>query len=337
MGVATVRDRVLTYKRFETFIAGEIDIFEPIQDTRSPKVRFWGLAASLAFNFLLLGTAHVAYEISAVRNAADRMTAVLRKDLENYRIVLLAPKVQPPEAQRARPRKTASEVEPKPLAQPDARIFDRLDPRLADFVKENPAVESILTREIVRDIDHRVLVPQSLLKQSSLQLSFQIDENGRITRRRIERSSKVPSIDHLAMEMITLLEKYQFLASMKGLRRVLASIRVDEEIEVRFEGEASDETAAEGISKQLQNLLVLLRFAMEKDAAAFILDNITLETRESHVLVSKAFEKQPLIDFLMHYYRTEPQPAEPARPPEPADPPEGRAHTSRPHREFETI
>ncbi|PYU98924.1 MAG: hypothetical protein DMG10_26805, partial [Acidobacteria bacterium] len=116
MGVATVRDRVLTYKRFETFIAGEIDIFEPIQDTRSPKVRFWGLAASLAFNFLLLGTAHVAYEISAVQNAADRMTAVLRKDLENYRIVLLAPKVQSPEAQRARPRKTASEVEPKPLA-----------------------------------------------------------------------------------------------------------------------------------------------------------------------------------------------------------------------------
>ena len=246
-----------------------------------------------------------------MRDAAGRMMA-LRKDLEDYRIVLLAPKLQSPEAQRR--RKAVSGVEPKPLVQPDPRILDRLDPLLADFVKENPAVESILTREIVRDIDRNVLVPESLLKRSSLQLSFQVDENGHITKRRIERSSRVPSIDHLAVEMITLLEKYQFLAPMKGLRRVLASIQVNEEVEVRFEGEASDETAADGISRQLQNLLVLLRFAMEKDAAALVLDNITMETRESHVLVSKAFEKQPLIDFLMQYYRTQPRPVEPDAP-----------------------
>ena len=125
--------------------------------------------------------------------------------------------------------------------------------------------------------------------------------------------------------MITLLEKYQLLAPMKGLRRVLASIHVDEEIKVQFQVDAPDEAAAEEIGKQVQNLLVLLRFAMEKDAAAFVLDNIKLETRESRVLVSKAFEKQPLIDFLMQYYRAEPRPAEPSAPPAPPDALEGRA------------
>jgi hypothetical protein len=115
----------------------------------------------------------------------------------------------------------------------------------------------------------------------------------------------VPSIDHLAVEMILLLEKYQFLSAMKGLQRVLLSIRVEEDVEIRLEGEASDEAAAEEIRKQLLNVITLMRFALGKEASS-LLEGVNPEIKESHVRVSKSFEKERLIDFLMQYYRADP-------------------------------
>jgi TonB family protein len=180
-----------------------------------------------------------------------------------------------------------------------------MDTRLVDFVKDNPAIESIITREIVRDLDSKALDLDKLLEKSALRVSFQIDESGNVTRRRIEQSSRVPSIDHLAVELVRLLQKYQFLSGMKGLQRVLVSIQIDENVEIRLEGEASDEAAAEEIRKQISNVLTLMRFALGKDAIT-VLEGVRIEINESRVLISKSFEKERLVDFLMQYYRAEP-------------------------------
>src|SRR5206468_8863874 len=121
----------------------------------------------------------------------------------------------------------------------------------------------------------------------------------------------------------TLLEKYQFLAPMKGLRRVSASIQVEDQIEVRIQGEAEDEVGAEEIRKQLQNLLALLQFVLKDRDTALIFADVTLSAKERQVLVSKIFEKESLLAFLRQYYQAEATPAEPPKSTPPPAAPHG--------------
>ncbi len=302
---------------------GETNIFDPIPDTRSARSRFWCLLASILLNLSALSTIAIVSEIYAVRNFTEQLANALQKELGNYKMVLLiSPKIGPAarEPTLRKPKRPIELAKPQSQLARDTRILDRLDPRLVEFVKENPALESILTREMTRDIDRKVLTVDTFLKKTSLRVGFEIDEDGKIVKRKMEKSSRVPSIDHLALEVISLLEKYRFLAPMKGLKRVTALIEVDEEIEIRFEGEAPDETTAEEIRGQLQNMLALMRFALGKSEAAFMLDDISLVSREKHVEVSKAFEKQPFIDFLMQSSGAERRPEKPPDPPSPNGP-----------------
>ena len=251
-----------------------------------------------------------------------RLTALaqdaLRKQLSGYKMVLFVPALPKPPLQAPNltdSRRVRRAAVPEPRAVRDTRILDRLDPRLLEFIKEHPALDRIFTHEMIRDIDKKILSVGTLLEKSSLKVRFEVDEGGRIVNRKMEESSKVPSIDHLALETISLLEKFQFLAPMKGLKTVTATIEIDTEIEIRFEGEAADEIAAEAIRKQLQNMLTLMRFALGKDEAAFVLDDVSLLVREKRVEVSKVFEKQPLVDFLMQYYSPRPRPEQRPIPP----------------------
>jgi hypothetical protein len=262
--------------------------------------------ASVALNAGALIAIAIVSQIYGLHSATARMMSELKKELSGYKTILVLHKGTPSKPLEPQPKiPVKKRFPPAPLAIPNARLLARMDPRLVDFVKENPSIEKIITREIVRDLDNKVLDLDKLLKKSALRVSFQIDQTGDIIKRRVELSSQVPSIDHLAVEMILLLEKYQFLSAMKGLQRVLLSIRVEDDIEIQLEGEASDEAAAEEIRKQLSNVLTLMRFALGKEASS-LLEGVSPEIKESHIRVSKSFEKERLIDFLMQYYRAEP-------------------------------
>jgi hypothetical protein len=277
-------------------------IFDPIPDTRSAKARLWSLLASILLNTVALGAVALAFEIHSIHSLAARVQHVLRYRLDNSRMVLFLPLQQKPTLRKPaleEPVRTRKAAQAKLPAERDTRILDRLDPRLTEFIKDNPGLDSILTREIVRDIDTRVLTVDTLLKKNSLRVSFEVGAGGNIVNRMLEKSSGVPSIDHLALEVISLLEKLRFLAPMKALKRVTASIEIDEDVGIRFEGEASDELSAEETRKQLQNMLGLIRFVLGKNEAAFILDDVSLLAVDKRIEVSKAFEKQPLIEFLL--------------------------------------
>ncbi len=231
----------------------------------------------------------------------------LRRELSQYRMVLLLPSKPAPALQAVSRRMPRVKLaEPKPLAVPDPRLLGHMDEQLAGFVRENPQIESIVTREIVRDLDSGVLNPSRLFRKSRIRISFKIDDAGHLANRRIERSSTVPSIDHLALEMVELLEKYQILVAMKGIRRVVAEIRIEDQVKLNFQGDARDAVEAEKVRKRLQIALAFLRLAMGKDDAAFILNNVSLTAEKNRVTLSKTFEKEPLLVFLTNYYASEP-------------------------------
>lgn len=264
------------------------------------------MAASLCLNTAVLTAMVTAFELSYLRKSSERLLSAMRMELSQYRMVMLvppAPKVVVPESPKTvRPRPLG---EPKPLAVPNPRLLRRLDPRIAGFVKENPEIESIITREIVRDIDSKVLDVKQLLEKSSLKLSFEMDEAGHTMKPKMAKSSKVPSIDHLALQSVKLLDKYLMLSLVKGVRKVVVSIDIDGQIEVSLEGEVLDPDDLENVRKQLQNELTLMRFAFAKSEAAFMLKDINLTTRDNQVIISKSFEKEPLVDFLMRYYQAD--------------------------------
>ncbi len=235
--------------------------------------------------------------------------AELRRELSRYRIVLLLPARPAPglpteKLKAASARKKSGEA--KPLAVPDPRLLDQMDPQLAGFVRENTQLESIVTREIVRDLDSGVLSPSRLFRKSRIRVSFEIDDAGHIAKRRIEQSSTVPSIDHLALEMIQLLEKYQILWAMKGVRRVIADIRIEDRVMLNIQGDVQDSAQAEEVRRRIQGALAFMRLAMSKEDAAFVLDNVTLTAEKSRVTLSKEFEKGPLMGFLTTYYQIPP-------------------------------
>ena len=189
---------------------------------------------------------------------------------------------------------------------PDPRLLVRLDPRLQDFVRENPGIESIITREIVRDVDRGALNVTKLLEKSSLKLSFDIDDAGSVLRRRIQKTSGVPSIDHLALEGARLLEDYQLLAAFRGVRHIVVSIEIGDRIVVKVEGTAKDGSEVGELKRRVQQTLTLMRFALAKSDAAFALQDISVEAEDSRVALTRAFDKQFLISALMKYYQPEP-------------------------------
>ncbi len=243
-------------------------------------------------------------QVAAVRSSSRRLLEELQRGLSGYRIVLLSPTAAKTVAPPANIRKAAARArtpEPKPLAVPDPRLLQRLDTRIQDFVRENPAIEGIITREIVRDVDSKVLDARRLLEKSSLEIAFDLDLAGAIGRPRITLSSRVPSIDHLGLETARLLEKYQLLAAFRGCRRVSFSIEVEDQIVVRLEGEVADPAALEEVSRSMRDTLTLMRFALATSSAAFTLEEVTIEAKETHIALIRAFDKQSLIGYLMKY------------------------------------
>ncbi len=266
------------------------------------------MLASTLINMVALTALLVTAQVSAFRQSSARLMADLQKELQRYRIVLLEPKIpgQMP-SPTGRPAKGVRKAHPevKPLAIPNPRLLRRLDSRIQDFVADNRAIEDIITREIVRDIDRRILDVGELLKKSSVQISFEIDAEGRLGRARVERSSKVPSIDHLALELVKLLEKYQILQVLVGVSRVVASIRIEDKIDVSLEGEVADPEAMEGVRRQVQNALTLMRFSLPKEDAAMVLQDVAPIVSGSRIFLSKTFEKDRLVEYLMRYYQPE--------------------------------
>ncbi len=250
----------------------------------------------------------IAFQISSARRSSQLLLSKLRKELDQYRMVLLVPTpaapASPAKNSTARVREFSA---PRPLAVPDPRLLRRLDPAIAGFVSENPQIESIITREIVRDVDSKVLDVRGLLRKSSLKMSFDMDTRGHILKRRIVRSSGVPSIDHLASELFKLLEKYQMLGITAGIKRIVVSINIDREIEVSLEGKLSDPSQLESTRTRLQNQLTLTRFVLAKSDAAPMLKDITLTGRGDLITLSKSFEKDSLVAYLMRFYQVNEQ------------------------------
>lgn len=249
-------------------------------------------------------------QVAAVRSSSRRLLDELRRGLAGTRMVLLAPVRAQPEILPGKPGTPARHArarisEPRPLAVPDPRLLHGLDSRIQNFVKENPAVESIFTRELVRDVDSGVLDGQKLLEKSGLEIAFDFDDAGAIRKPRVRKSSGVPSIDHLALETARLLEKYQLLAAFRGARRMSISIRVRDQIVVRLEGEVAEPAGLDDMARRVKATLTLLRFAIAKSSAAFMLQDIDLEAKDSRVALIKVFDKQNLIDYLTKYYQDE--------------------------------
>ncbi len=287
-------------------LPGGLDIFDLVQDPRSIKRRAWSLAAGAWITSVLLAALALASQVAAVRSSSQRLLDEMRRGLAGYRMVLLtptapkspAPAANPPTA-RARPRI------PPPLAVPDPRLLESLDGRVQGFVKDNPVLESIVTRELVRDVDSGALDLNKLLQKSSLEIVFDLDSAGEVRRPRIRKSSGVPSIDHLGLETARVLEKYQLLTSFRGARRMTISIRVGDQITVRLGGETQNGEELEEIRKRVQGTLALLRFALAKSSAAFTLQDIAVETKDTGITLTKVFDKQALVDYLTKYYQEE--------------------------------
>ena len=256
--------------------------------------------ASLCLNGAVLTTMIIAFEVSSARRSSERLLASIQDELTQYRMILVVPgplPVPPP----VRPKSPPAMRSPlaKPLAVPDPRLLQHLDPELAGFVKENPEIENIITRELVRDVDNRVLDVERLVRRSEIRLSFETDEEGHISNPRIDKSSQVPSIDHLAVALVRLLDKYELLGLAAGVKRIVVSINVDQQIEISLEGEVSNPADLEEVRRQVQNEITLTRFALAKTDAAFLLKDLSVTVAGSRLVLSRSFEKEPLINFLL--------------------------------------
>ena len=278
----------------------ERSIFELIGDNRTTRRKVVSACAGTAVNALLLATFAILWQVSALRHASELLASGLREELGQYRILLVAPTAIPRPASEA--RTTKADSGPAPLEAPDPRILRALDGAIVDFVGENPEIENIITREIVRDLDSKTLDLRSLFEKSDMQISFGLDETGKILWRRVDVSSQVPSIDHLVLELAQLLEKYGFLRMIGGLERVTASIRIDQRIEITMEAGTSPQADIGMVRGQIEAGLVLWRmFLSEEDVP--LLQDVTIETGERQVKLSKTFEKDRILKLLNQYYR----------------------------------
>ncbi len=268
----------------------------------------WCAVAAVCINAAALAGIVAASQVAAARNSSQRVMAELRRHLGAYTMILLvSPARLPghpapaPAPKAVRPRRAAPS-RPKPLDVPDPRLLDRMDPEVARFVRDNPALEGVITREIVRDVDSRVLDATKLLAHSSIRVSFAVDDEGRVRDARIEKSSTVPSIDHLALELARLVETYGLLAAVRGLARVVISIDVGDGIEVVVEGKLRDPAGTEALRQQVRSLLVFARFALGGTDGVFMLQDVVLEAGDGRVSLRRSFAKEPLLEFLARYH-----------------------------------
>jgi hypothetical protein len=265
----------------------------------------------LVINGVLLCALAVLSEVTAMRHSYDRLASDLTRELGRYRVLLVTPRLaikakSPAEAAERRSRKPGSRASVAPLATPDPRLLLRLDPQLQEFVTDNREIEGIFTREIVRDVDSKVLDLRKLFDKGSLQVSFEPDATGRLARRRIDISSGVPSIDHLAMEIVGLVEKYRLAWVFRGFSRVALLIRTGEDVEIRLTCTPDhDQESKEGVAKRIQGTLTLLRIAAAQSDAAFLLQEVSITPEEDKVTLSRTLSKEPLVLFLMRYWQTE--------------------------------
>jgi hypothetical protein len=192
-----------------------------------------------------------------------------------------------------------------PLATPDPRLLLRLDPQLQEFAADNREIEEIFTREIVRDVDAKVLDLSRLFEKGSVQVGFETDDAGRPVHRRIEVSSGVPSIDHLVLEIVGLVEKYRFSWIFRGFSHVALLIRTGEDVEIRITCTPRDQGAKEDIVKRIQGTLMLVGIAAAQSDAAFLLQDVNITAEEGKITLSRALSKEPLASFLMRYWRSE--------------------------------
>ncbi len=269
------------------------------------KRRAWSFAAGAWINLVALAALALAAQIAAVRSSSRHLFNELQRGLADYRMVLLAPAGMKPAAPKPPVEARARVSAPRPLAVPNPRLLESLDSRVQGFVRDNPAVESIVTRELVRDVDSGVLDLSRLLERSSLEIVFDLDSAGVVRRPRIRKSSGVPSIDHLGLETARLLEKYQLLTSFRGARRMRISIRVGDEITVKLGGDVTNGENLDEIKTRVQGTLALLRFALTTSSAAFTLQDVAVETSGSSITLTKVFDKQALVDYLTKYYQYE--------------------------------
>lgn len=288
-------------------------IFDLIRDHRSPGSKLASFLLSLAINGALLVGVVVFSQVSALHHSYDRLLFDLTRELGRYRVLLITPRLaatakKPGVAPtRDRIRRPKSKPAVKPLATPDPRLLLRLDPQLQEFAADNRAIEEIFTREIVRDVDSKALDPRKLLEKGSLQISFETDALGHMARKRIEVSSGVPSIDHLALEIVGLVEKYGLAWVFQGFSRVVLLVRSSEDdVEIRLSCTPQDPESKESTVKRIQGTLALLRIAAAQSDAAFLLQDVNVTPEEQRITLSRALSKEPLVGFLMRYWQAEP-------------------------------
>ncbi len=270
------------------------------------RLKVWAAIAGVCIHVCVVSLIAVMAQLSFVRGTSARMMRQLRAELDGYRMILIAPRVAPPQSatpkQAVERRVQIRKPQPKPLSVPDTRLLDSVDPQLAGFVRDNPRVESVVTRELVRDVDSGALDIHRLLLKSGLRFGFDIDQDGNVGRARIEKSSGVPSIDHLALELAKSINNYQFAFPLQDLNRIVISIEVAERIEVTLEGNVRDPEDIERVRKSVQNALALMRFALGADSR-FLLQDASIAASDGRVSLVKQFEKGPLVDFLLRYYQ----------------------------------
>jgi hypothetical protein len=266
---------------------------------------------SLAINGILLCAVVVLSQFAAMHHSYDRLVSGLTRELGRYRVLLVTPRLagraEGPQLEAAKPqvRKPRSKPPVRPLATPDPRLLLRLDAQLQEFVTDNREIEEIFTREIVRDVDSEVLDLRKLFEKGSLQVSFEPDTNGKLIDKRVDVSSGVPSIDHLATEIVGLVEKYQLAWVFQGFSRVVLLIRTGDDVEIKLTCTPRDRESKEGVMKRIQGTLALLQIAAAQSDAAFLLQDVSVTPEEEKITLSRTLSKEPLVLFLMRYWQTE--------------------------------
>ncbi len=281
-------------------------IFDLISESRSTRSRLASFLFSLLINFALLTGVIVFSEISALEHSYNRLIAEVRRGIGQYRIILVTPRLPQDRHSRSvaeeadHPRRQKAVTQP--LAVPDPRLLRRLNPEIQTLVSENPTIESIITREIVRDVDSRVLDVRRLLEKSSIELSLSLDAEGHLTGRWIDSSSGVPSIDHLGLELIVLLEKYQLLWLFRGFRRVGLRIDVESDVEIALACTVGEPERLEEAHKQAQRMLAALRIVAAQNDAGMMLQDVEILTEGATITLRKILPKDQLVDALVRYY-----------------------------------
>ncbi len=281
-------------------------IFDLIRESRSARSRLVSLLLSLLINFALLTGVVVFSEISALEQSYNRLVAGMKRGIGQYRIILVTPRLRQaehsPKAAGEADQARRQEARTQPLAVPDPRLLRRLNPEIQTLVSENPAIESIITREIVRDVDSRVLDVRRLLEKSSIELSLSLDTEGHLAGRRIDSSSGVPSIDHLGLELIALLEKYQLLWLFRGFKRVGLRIDIESDVEIALACTVEDPDRLEEAHKQAQRMLVVLRLMAAQNDAESMLQDVEISTEGGTITLRKVLPKDQIVDALVRYY-----------------------------------